>query len=394
MSINFSMAEDFSQKSIKTFQELNVFNISTNQDFEGIGPDEKYWGVLKINEDGGVILNLQGAPISKLTSWTMNIRFKKAADGRKPENGNVAYFGILNQPFSDSPDIIDVTSSICAIYCGKDNSFGVVNGTLESFRSVNAYFPPSILSYEPYVTEDGKLSKDAEVQNTNSDGIFSSTGLSSTSSKDFFNKLITSANSTANGVISAAGQAALTAVNSAISTASTQLASLGSKVGFVTGALSSMVTPDTLKDLTSKVDSLKSSASSILGSASGNTKSSILSSVSSLPGGISNVTPNMCKFNVSSPELVSKAKEVSTANLSTPAVAPEVAESPTSGPFFSLVLTYAESKLTAVVDGQQFATLDVPAEVIQNLGKKPYVIGCVTSAMRIQLDSLSFSGNG
>lgn len=360
-------------------------------DFEGIGPDEKYWGVMKLREMGGITLNLQGAPLSKLTSWTYSMRFKKAANGNNPEQGNIAAFGILCQPIADTPSTIAYASSICIIYCGRDNSFALSNGTAEAFKNLIIYTPPSASSYTPYVTETGKPSQDSvTASNSSSSGVLSSIknsllGSATKSVSGITSKAAGVTTGIAGGVAGAASGIASGVVSGAAGAASGLVGGLLSKVSFVTGAISSLVKSDKLAALNTSVKNLNTAATGAINSAAANIKSSL---ANVQPGSI---TPAMGKVTVPSPEVGAEAEKVKAAEADIPPTVPEVAESATSGPFFEVLLTYVNGRVYASVDGYVFGDLDVPESVLTNLATKPYVIGTVTSAVRIQVDKLSFS---
>src|SRR5574343_501648 len=342
MSINFSYSEDFHTPSVKTFQEIKTFNVGKN-DFEGIGPDEKYWGVMKLREMGGITLNLSGAPLSKLSVWTFSIRFKKAANGNDPSKGNIAAFGILNQPIVDTPSTIAYSSSMCIIYCGRDNSFALVNGTPYAFKNILMYYPPDVGSYKPFVTETGKPSTDSITSNDSSTGILSSVK----------NSLLGSATKSVSGLTATANTAAAQSlpsvgnivsgigtgiVSSAANTANGLVSGLRSKVSFVTGALSSLLKSDKLAALNTSVKSLNTSATDAINSAAANIKSSLSSNQGA-------VTKDMGKVSVPAPQVAAEAEKVKAAEAEITPQVPEVAESATSGPFFDLTLTYVNGKL-------------------------------------------------
>lgn len=389
MSISCSFAEDFQTSSLARSQELNTRSI-VEQDFEGIVPGEKYWGLLKIHERGYVTINLAGAPVSQLDNWTLSIRFKKASNGSSTvegQTGRVASFGLLCQPLADEPNAIDYTASVGLIMVGmtpdglKDGaSFAVLDGTLENFQNLSFFTPRSTAVFEPFKVKlpDASIPKitvpSVSMPSVNVPKIPEV----SIPPVDF--------GALASSVKTSVGTS-LSSVMSSL-TNNPAVSKITSLLGSALGPVSKLVSPDTVSSLKSAASSMSANLESVATSTIGPTISAMKEAAKT--GGL----PNSPQVSASSTELQAAANNISAITVSIKPKIPTITPSESSSPFFTFVMTYSAGRISIVLDGESIKSFDISDELMVALTNKPFVIGCETQNVRLQLDNISFSGNG
>ena len=378
MSISFSFSEDFQSPSLGRFQELNTRSIDA-QDFEGVVPGEKYWGLLKVNEQGSVFLNLSGAPISQLSAWILSMRFKRAANGTNTtpgKTGRVASFGLLCQPVADEPNAINYSASVGLIMVGvlgsnetNGTTFAAIDGTLDNFKNISFFVPTSNATYVPFTTQVPNISVPKVTVPNVTVPTIPAVDLGSLASS-----IKTSIGSSLTSVM--AGLASNPAVSK-----------VTSLLGMVTGAASKLIAPDSLAALKTGASDLATNISSVATTATASTLASLKAAGASAPS----VPPSVV---ATSPQLQDAAARVSEASVSIEPKVPSIKPSATSSPFFSFVMTYASGYINIVLDGNLIRSFPISQELMVALTNKPFVIGCETGNMRLQIDNISFSGNG
>ena len=386
MSLGFAFAEEFHTKSLPHFQELTTRNIGV-QDFEGIGPGENYLGLIKMNENSTVSVNFHETPISKLTSWSASFRFKKAADGSLTNGAKLAYFGLLCQPIRDMPQNIDVTASAGLMFIGDTNAFAAIDGTVAGFAGLQFYVPPSLGTYVPYSA--------AAAASTAASNAAAAAGNVANGAVDTLKSAGASAMTAASNAASVLADTASGAIGSAASgisnlTSNPAISKFSSALGFVNQVPSSGLLADKVANVTDSVKEMSSTVASLASSATGSILANV-KSAAAVPGSIPNPLAGMSGA-VSSPALQAAAVKVSAEITTISPSIPVPKISTTSGPFIQVSMSYVEGWIYVYVDGQEIRKFQPSAELLTALSNKSYVIGCSCENLRLQLDSIAFSG--
>jgi hypothetical protein len=267
------------------------------------------------------------------------------------------------------PQNIDVTASAGLIFIGDTNAFAAIDGTIAGFAGLKFYVPPSLGTYTPYSA--------AAAASTAASNAVAAAGNVAAGAVDLLKSAGASAMSAAaNGVSSLTNNPAISKFSSAL--------------GFVNPVPSSGLLADKVANVNAAVKEMSSTVATLASSAT----SSILANVKSaaaIPGSIPNPLAGMSGA-VSSPALQAAAVKVSAEITTISPSIPVPKISTTSGPFIQVSMSYSGGWIYVYVDGQEIRKFQPSAELLTALSNKSYVIGCSCENLRLQLDSIAFSG--